>query len=55
MRSKSGLRKDECAFRHEKGHWKKDCPKLKKKDKGKIIYDACVIEPRVTLVILSSV
>ena len=25
-------------------HWKKDCPKLKKKDKGKAIYDACVIE-----------
>ena len=23
---------------------KKDCPKLKKKYKGKVIYDACVIE-----------
>ena len=44
VRSKSRLRKDECAFFHEKGHWKKDCPKLKKKDKGKVIYDACVIE-----------
>ncbi|KAL8170360.1 hypothetical protein V2J09_022164 [Rumex salicifolius] len=28
------LAKDECAFCHEKGHWKKDCPKVKQKDKG---------------------
>ncbi|KAE8707953.1 putative beta-1,3-galactosyltransferase 20 [Hibiscus syriacus] len=41
-KSKSGLRKDECAFFHEKSHWKKDCPKLKKK--GKAAPDACVVE-----------
>lgn len=27
------LDKDECAFCHEKGHWKKDCPKIKAKNK----------------------
>ena len=32
------------AFCHEEGLWKKDCPKLKKKDKGKTMSDACVIE-----------
>ena len=37
VRSKSRLGKDECALCHEKGNWKKDCPKLKKKDKGKAI------------------
>ena len=41
---KSRLGKDECAFCHEEGHWKKDCPKLKKKDKGKSMSNACVIE-----------
>ena len=45
VRSKSRLGKDECAFCHEKGHWKKVCPKLKKKDKGKVINHAWVIEP----------
>ena len=29
------LDKDECAFCHEKGHWKKDCPKIKAKNKEK--------------------
>ena len=29
---------------HEEGHWKKYCPKLKKKDKGKYVSNACVIE-----------
>ena len=42
--SKSRLGRDKCAFCHENGHWKKDCPKLIKKDKGKSIFDACVIE-----------
>ena len=41
--SKNRLGKDEDAFFHE-GHWKKDCSKLKKKDKGKSIYDVCVIK-----------
>ena len=41
---KSTLGKDECAFCHEEGHWKKNCPKLKKKDKGKYMSDAYVIE-----------
>ena len=44
VRSKSRLRKDECAFCHEEGHWKKDYPKLKKKDKGKSMSNAYVIE-----------
>ena len=30
--SKGRLGKDECAFFHKKGHWKKDFLKLKKKD-----------------------
>ena len=33
-KSKSRVAKDECAFCREKGHWKKDCPKLKKKGKA---------------------
>ena len=44
MTSKSRLRKDECAFCHEEGHWKKNCPKLKKKDRGNFKSDACVID-----------
>ncbi|KAG8480151.1 hypothetical protein CXB51_024883 [Gossypium anomalum] len=39
-KSKSRLGKDECAFCHEKGHWKKNFPKLK--NKGKVAPDACV-------------
>ena len=37
-RSKSRSRniaRDECAFCHEKGHWRKDCPKAQKRDKNK--------------------
>ena len=42
--SKSRLGKYECVFFHEKDHWKKDCPMMKKKDKGKPMFDTCVIE-----------
>ncbi|KAH9717217.1 hypothetical protein KPL71_021741 [Citrus sinensis] len=37
-RSKSRSRniaRDECAFFHEKGHWRKDCPKAQKRDEKK--------------------
>ena len=44
--SKNGMGKDECAFCHEKGHWKKNCLKLKKKDKGKSMFNVCVINHR---------
>ena len=44
--SKSRLGKDVFAFCHENGHWKKDSPKLKKKDKDKSISYLCVIERR---------
>ncbi|PWA49772.1 Retrovirus-related Pol polyprotein from transposon TNT 1-94 [Artemisia annua] len=43
--SRHRLRKDECAFCHKKGHWKRDCPKLKTKDnhyKGKVVAEANV-------------
>ncbi|KAH9657711.1 hypothetical protein KPL70_023190 [Citrus sinensis] len=38
-RSKSRSRnitQDECAFCHEKGHWRKDCPKAQKRDGKKL-------------------
>ena len=41
--SKGKLAKDECAFCHKKGHWKKDCLKLQK-NKGKSVSEACVAE-----------
>ncbi|KAH9803321.1 hypothetical protein KPL71_001718 [Citrus sinensis] len=37
-RSKSrsrNLARDECAFCHEKGHWRKNCPKAQKRDRKK--------------------
>ncbi|KAH9687230.1 hypothetical protein KPL70_014688 [Citrus sinensis] len=40
-KSKGRRAKYECAFCHEKGHWKKNCPKLQK---GKATSDACVAE-----------
>ena len=44
MTLKSKLEKDECAFCYEERYWKKYYPKLKKKDKGKSMSDACVIK-----------
>lgn len=41
-RTGAKLNKDECAFCHERGYWKKDYPKLKKNDKGKVAFDTCV-------------
>nr|GEV05732.1 retrovirus-related Pol polyprotein from transposon TNT 1-94 [Tanacetum cinerariifolium] len=44
-KSRQRLSKDECAFCHEKGHWKRDCPRLKTKDnhyKGKSVAEANV-------------
>ncbi|KAH0633493.1 hypothetical protein KY284_036279 [Solanum tuberosum] len=46
-KSRSRLNKDECAFCREKGHWKKDCPKLKSKAKpnnGKTVMDSNVAD-----------
>ena len=33
MSNDKKLKKDECAYCHKKGHWKKDCPLLQNKDK----------------------
>ncbi|GJX27363.1 transposable element [Tanacetum coccineum] len=44
-KSRQRLRKDECDFCHEKGHWKRDCPRLKTKDnhyKEKVVAEANV-------------
>ncbi|XP_015163237.1 uncharacterized protein [Solanum tuberosum] len=46
-KSRSRLSKDECAFCREKGHWKKDWPKLKSKAKpnnGKAAMDSNVAD-----------
>ena len=32
-KGRKSLERDECVFCHNKGHWKKDCPRLKTKDK----------------------
>jgi len=45
--SKPRPNKDECAFCREKGHWKKDCPKLKakgKSDKGKAVSNVAKVD-----------
>nr|KYP39598.1 Retrovirus-related Pol polyprotein from transposon TNT 1-94 [Cajanus cajan] len=43
-KSKAKVGKDECAFCREKGHWKKDCPKLKNKGQSKTVADSNVAE-----------
>ena len=53
--SKSRLGKDECAFFHEEGHWKKDCPKLKKKIRASLCLMRVSLSVGVILVISSFV
>ncbi|CAL2262889.1 unnamed protein product [Prunus armeniaca] len=36
--------KDECAFCHQKGHWKKECPKLKNKENEKASSKANIVK-----------
>ncbi|KAE8703256.1 DEAD-box ATP-dependent RNA helicase 57 [Hibiscus syriacus] len=46
-KSKSRLSKDECVFCQEKGHWKKECHRLKNKGKperGKVVSESNVVE-----------
>ena len=48
-KSRQRLDKNECAFCHEKGNQKRDCPKLKTKDKWTIIKKGLtVVEANVT-------
>ena len=53
-----GIAKDECAFYHAKGHWKKDCPKLKRKGKrpqDTNVADSSDVESNISLVVMPSV
>ncbi|CAB4267957.1 unnamed protein product [Prunus armeniaca] len=43
-KNRKSLDIDECALCHNKGHWKKDCPKLKAKGKEKMSSEVNVAE-----------
>ncbi|KAL6226184.1 hypothetical protein ACLB2K_000147 [Fragaria x ananassa] len=46
-KNRRSLGRDECAFCHEQGHWKKDCPKLKNRNKGtQRRFKGCLDPPR---------